>query len=674
MTFQTREEARDAVNRQDIRQLYSFQKSGTSSYMYICPICHSGQRQKKTGALQISRDGRHVTCYSGRCFSEKGEDVLGALRILWDTDENGVFERMGYEIGKGNYAPAPASQRKTEEQKSKPAQEKPQDFTADIRRYAEALPGSEGEAYLTRRGFTRSTMERFHLGYDAERRCVTIPYNPKGSYYGRRSTVQGTNRPHDNLTGVKMPLFNSAALYASEVCYIVESPLCAISIEQAGGHAVAISGTSGKSRLMDQLERKPCGAALVLCLDNDEPGRKAAQGIGAALEAVNVFCVDGTSAIMGETTDQTAEEYRKDPNDVLMKSGADALRQAVAEVADITRETLRRIRQDAEEERQSRSGAGMIDTFLADVQTKKYEPLPTGITDIDRAIGGGFMRQQLVLLGAAPGAGKTALAQWIFEGMAKRGVSTVFLNLEMSRDQIIARSFSRIAAAAGYSLRATTVLQGYKWTDEERDAVMQAAEEYKRTIATRIIYNPDGVTAHLDSILSYIEEEARQAEAAFLPAPCVVLDYLQIIVGDQREDAASVIKRAVGELKKYAMRHNTVVFAIIAHNRGSNKAGGASMESARDTSALEYSADLQLALTYTDCLKRNGQPAKSPEELSEEDRKRVTLRVVKARFGGTMSEVDLHFNGGTMTYTQVAKEEDEWEEMPSTYGKRRHKH
>ena len=83
-------------------------------------------------------------------------------------------------------------------------------FTEEIERYAAALAGSEGEAYLLGRGFTRETMQRFKLGYDAQRHCVTIPYNPQGSYYGRRSLlpeekipegyyfVGGDNRPVSN--------------------------------------------------------------------------------------------------------------------------------------------------------------------------------------------------------------------------------------------------------------------------------------------------------------------------------------------------------------------------------------------------------------------------------------------------------------------------------------------
>lgn len=80
------------------------------------------------------------------------------------------------------------------------------------------------------------------------------------------------------------------------------------------------------------------------------------------------------------------------------------------------------------------------------------------------------------------------------------------------------------------------------------------------------------------------------------------------------------------------------------------------MESGRDTSALEYSADLQLALTFTLCLKREGQKPKAPEDLTPEEKRQVTLKITKGRFGGAGTDVDLLFNGETMTYSQTIKE------------------
>lgn len=611
---------------------------------YVCPLCGSGTGAHRTGAFSIDSDGTRWKCFS----CGEGGDIYDLFEkrdgLTSSEAARAVMEKYGKAGARPAAAPGPAA-----------AQKPAGDLAADITRYAAALEGSAGQSYLQGRGLTLDTMRRFNLGYNAQRGTVTIPYNPQGSYYGQRSIDPNATGKHFNLPGVTIPLFNAAALYSSDVCFVVESPICAISITQEGGAAVAISGTGGAGRLLDQLKKKPTNAALVLCLDNDDAGRKATEEVGAALEEINAFCVDGTAVIMGAEQNKQAAEYRKDPNEVLQRSGAETLRKAVEETTEEARRQHSIAAQEADAERQQRTGAGMVDTFLQVIQSRKYEPMPTGITDIDKAIGGGFIRQQLVLLGAAPGAGKTALAQWIFEGMAKRGTACVYLNLEMSREQILARSIARLAAVGGQTIRPTAILQGYDWTDAQRAAILNAAEEYKSTIAPRMIYNPDGVTANLGSILAYIETEAQRAEKAEAPAPCVVLDYLQIVNGDPREDAASVIKRAVAGLKEYAIRHNTLVFVIIAHNRTSNSTGNVSMESGRDTSALEYGADLQLALTYTKCVKRKGQPQKNPDDLTDEERKNITLRIVKGRFGGMGREVDLFFNGETMTYTQLAK-------------------
>jgi replicative DNA helicase len=665
---------REAINSRPLTDFYRLERS--KGGLYVCPICGSGTGPNKTGALSVRKTDNRVTCFSGGCFGDKGQDTLGALQILMEGEpERKIFAYCGYHMSDNrgettNEARTKHGKTQLQQEAAEASTASTGAFTAstsasiprtstsfieEIERCTAALEGSEGESYLLGRGISIETMKRYKLGYDAKLRCVTIPYNPRGSYYSRRFIQPGA-RAHDNLRGITMPLFNQAALYAGDVCFIVESPLCAISIGQAGGAAVAISGTGGKGRLMDQLGRMPTTAALVLCLDNDEAGRKATADISEALEKMGVFHVNGTLAIMGAAQDPEAETYRKDPNDVLQRDGEEVLRQAVEETAEETLRHYNMTAQEAEEERQAVTGAGMIDSFLQAVQTRQYEPMPTGIADIDKALDGGFMRQWLVLLGAAPGVGKTAFAQWIFEGMAKRGTSCLYLNLEMSRDQILARSLARIIAAnTRHRIKTTTILQGYRWTEAERAAILEAAEEYKVTIAPRMIYNPDGVTANLDSILAYIEMEAQRAEKADLPAPCVILDYLQIVSGEPREDAANLIKRAVSALKGYAVRHNTLVFVIMAHNRTSNSKGIVTMESGRDTSALEYSADLQLALAYTACLKRNGQDKKDPEDLTGEERQRLTLVILKGRFGGVGREVDLQFDGETMTYKQMAQ-------------------
>ena len=643
---------REDINRHPLYDFVQLRKSGNG--MYCCTECGSGTHKNHTGALSIkSAKGKWwVRCFACSAFNgdKEGCDTLHALEIIWRMTEAEVMQHLGYSLdGDDTPAPPPAPPA------PQPAQEKPKTtatFTADIQKFADALKGSAGEEYLRKRGFTTATMERFKLGFDAQRQAVTIPYNEKGTYYGRRSVLPDSDRPHDNLPNsiATLTLFNPKALHAADTCFVVESPLCAISIEQCGGHAVALSGfPAGIKRLMDYLTKQPPTATLIICTDNDDAGQKPADldKLEKCLQDIGVNYMGGTFILMGNQTDPTAADYRKDPNEVLQKDGADILTARIEAAV----EQVRHIRDAERMEREMENGTEMVDDALGLFTSEKFKPMATGFQELDNAIGGGFIRQQLILLGAAPGTGKTAFTQWIFEGMAERGTRCIYVNLEMSREQMIARSLSRLAKQTGSTITPTAIMQGYRWTETQREIIGRAAETYKQTIAPRMTYNPPTVTANLDTILKYIEQAARDAEADGQDAPVVVIDYLQIVTGDAREEAGNLIKRATAAFKSYAMRHNTVVYAIVAHNRASNSSGKVTMESGRDTSALEYSADLQLAMTFTKCIKTQGTPAKEPDDLTPEEKRDITIKVTKGRWAQAGKSFNLRFDGSTMTFS-----------------------
>ena len=546
---------------------------------YICPLCGSGTGRNGTAAFSINPDKIHWKCFScnrsGDIFdleaARAGKPLSEATRdLVARYDAGGSSASAAYDF---RPAAAPAAQARIQDTDPAPVH----DFSDKLAEWHTALKGSEGEAYLRRRGITEETMNRFNIGFGKDRHgrnAVVFPYNRQGTYYSMRAVYDDLpqNLKHDKPTNEvagSEPIFNAAALYQKEPCFVVESQLCAVSIMQEGGAAIAIGGTSGIGKLRS-LKDKP-SALLILALDNDEPGQKAQTDLAAILRDKGISFLEYNVACDS-----------KDPNDLLRKSPIllhESILNALEIAQVVTAEKAEEL-EEKEQEREKRTGPGMIDSFLQDVQTRMYEPLPTGISDIDKALEGGFMRQQLVTLGAAPGAGKTALAQWIFEGMAERGISCIFLNLEMSRNQILARSMARVAARHGHRISSVKALRGYNWTDDDRSAIMAAADEYKRTVAPFMIYNPDNVTSSIDSILEYIESEAQRAEAAGNPAPCVVLDYLQIVTGRKGEDGVELIKRTIYELKQFAVSHNTVVFLIIAHNRRSNESGSVTMESA----------------------------------------------------------------------------------------------
>lgn len=303
----------------------------SKSGMYICPLCGSGTGANHTGAFSIHKDGIHWRCFS----CNRTGDIFDLYKEINGCDLSeatkgiiGLYESAGAQMIQ------PVLSRKAEAE----APKRRQDFREPIERFETAMPGSKGEEYLISRGLKTDTLRRFRIGYDAAENVVTIPYDRRGSYYIMRAVDPARKYQHEKLEGVECPLFNPGALYAGEVCFVVESPLCAISIAQEGGQAVALSGTGGKYRLTDQLKKKPTAAALVLCLDNDGPGRKANGELGEMLEEMGVFYVNGTAAIMGDVQDEGNAAYRKDPNEVLQKDGDAVLRQAVMKIAEEARQ------------------------------------------------------------------------------------------------------------------------------------------------------------------------------------------------------------------------------------------------------------------------------------------------------------------------------------------------
>ena len=328
-----------------------------------------------------------------------------------------------------------------------------------------------------------------------------------------------------------------------------------------------------------------------------------------------------------------------------------------------------------EAELKSRTGEAMLDKFLETVKEKDFAPIATGISDIDKALNGGFIRKTLVTLGAPPAMGKTALAQWIFENMAKAGNDVLYINLEMAREQLLARSISRLVwQSESKDLNALDILRGYSWTEDQAASVAKAAETYKKEIAPHFIYNPDGVTNNINNIIAAMEAETIRIKDQGKPEPLICIDYLQLIDSGER-DAIEGMKNVIFKLKDFAKTHNTVIFVIVANNRASNKLGTVEMESGRDTSAIEYSGDLMLGLAYTAIEDRrkyqystdkNGNGLYKEYDLEEIRRLKkqayeegkpipsvcneVSLKVLKSRFSEAERRANLLFDGKHSTF------------------------
>ena len=261
--------------------------------------------------------------------------------------------------------------------------------------------------------------------------------------------------------------------------------------------------------------------------------------------------------------------------------------------------------------------------FATKIQSEAYRPIKTGLNFYDDLMDGGAMPQTLTILLAAQGAGKTILLQQLAESIAaQHKMHVVYLNFEMPTEQLLARAISaRIYKRGNMKLTQKQIMRGYQWTEAQRAEILETIEEYEQE-AFYISYNPKGIHADIEEIQGYLKELTENHDSG-APAPILFVDYLQLIQSKNKEykDVKDRLTQVLLDLKEYAIHNNTCVYLISAVNRQSME--NVNVNSARDTSAIEYQADYLFALeNYKD------QAAANSEGLQ-----RMVLKLLKSRDG-----------------------------------------
>ena len=170
--------------------------------------------------------------------------------------------------------------------------------------------------YFAIRGLNESTIKRFKLGYDPIKKEITIPYNKALTYYQSRSVTGKSFYKIPTKVAGSEPIFNEKAFDYTPTIFIVESPICAISISQCGGVAVPLCGVANVRKLLLHLKQKFYTGTLVLCLDNDEAGDKATIDLIEGMADKNLLGLRQLN--VAYIVENIADEC-KDPNELLVK-------------------------------------------------------------------------------------------------------------------------------------------------------------------------------------------------------------------------------------------------------------------------------------------------------------------------------------------------------------------
>jgi|GEM_PF-4779173 len=279
----------DAINSQEPYFLQAAKRTG-----YICPACGNGSGGNGTGIVKDPNSGRW------HCFKcQLHEDIVGlfgiANRIEGFRDKvEGAAAFYQVEAGSG-MRKASGWDSAASGQPPKPKAEPKPDFT-DF--YREAHSHISETSYPQQRGLSQETIAHFNLGYVPDWRPPDNPNSPpsprlivpanKHSYLSR-DTRPDAPKAYDKMKAGNVSLFNVGALQeATKPIFIVEGEIDAMSIVEAGGGAVGLGSTSNVGALLKLLESEMPAHPLVVALDNDEAGEKAAGELAGKLEALGI--------------------------------------------------------------------------------------------------------------------------------------------------------------------------------------------------------------------------------------------------------------------------------------------------------------------------------------------------------------------------------------------------
>ena len=585
----TLEQMRKEINSQPLTTYVSLTPSPDKQpNKFVCPICGSGTgnhspEHKPTGALHLYPDSKRVICFSGGCFTDKGEDTLGALKIIWNCNEPEIFRRCGYDINNiaigATGRPVHAFGQKNHET-IPPNQDGARNGSqSDLNGIVENDPQTDYSNFFLQacqnlmqteyhRGISIATLQRFQVGFVPDWRHPkapdSVPTSPRlivptsqNSYLARDTRLDLTEiqKKYSKSKVGNVHIFNIQALWTSDKpVFIVEGEFDAMSICDAGGEAVGIGSTSMVSKLLETIqnsEKKPV-QPLIVALDSDKAGHEAALKLSEGLKILNIpyFAYN------------IASPY-KDANDFLLQD-----RQRLTEKVHAV--NLNPERAVYAENNVSSHLQEFLYGISASVNTLC---ISTGFRQLDSVLDGGFY-EGLYIIGAISSLGKTTLAMQICDNIADNGNDVLVFSLEMARSELMAKSISRLTlldilrnggdvknAKTARGITTGSRYAGYSQT--EKDLIHRASENYGKYAGNIYIYEGIG-----DIGTWQIRETVENHIRITGKKPVVLIDYLQILAPqDVKATDKQNTDKSVIELKRISRDFKIPVLAVSSFNR-----------------------------------------------------------------------------------------------------------
>jgi len=232
--------------------------------------------------------------------------------------------------------------------------------------------------------------------------------------------------------------------------------------------------------------------------------------------------------------------------------------------------------------------ASLVDylALLQDLSEGKNPAIPTGISGLDRLLNGGLRRGEMMVIGARPKHGKTALSLAMARNMA-RDYGVLFISQEMPVLQLMHRHTAAMGTVdLGRILRADAS-DGEMW-----ERVNEAAEQLGRL---NLVHDDQAAQSLMDVRRKAVKVKREHG------LDVLFVDFLQLMQGaggeDNRNRELDVIANGI---KALAMDLDAAVVLLSQMSRKADEHyTRPTMTHLRDSGAIEAAAD-QVALLFTD--------------------------------------------------------------------------
>ena len=264
----------------------------------------------------------------------------------------------------------------------------------------------------------------------------------------------------------------------------------------------------------------------------------------------------------------------------------------------------------------------IVNSIKNSISTRTSTPkFPTGIYAIDE-LTWGVHKKELMVIAARPSHGKTSLSLNMAWGLAKQGIPTIFLSLEMSAEAIYERLMCIEFGLHAWKLRIGDVNE------------IKKSMEIMDKFTSRLLTSPIEIFEDKGRTIGSVEEVLKEMEPGVL-----FIDYAQKISSKGYGGKYEALSDYVVRLQSLAIQYDCAIILNSQINRG-----GAKQENATDflkgSGELEESADclLQCQWCYRD----------DPMRL---DTKEFIVKAVKQRHG-PCSYAKLDFDAASFRFLE----------------------